>query len=70
MPIVAGSHTYPERVALAWVAWLTAFGAAIGLALPLLKRQVTRPGWIVLVIGTLVSLNAALIISALPQPSY
>jgi len=40
------------------------------LALPFLKRRVTRVWWIVLAVGTLISLNAAMIIGAMPQPVY
>ena len=68
--VTQGSHVYPERVVLAWVAWLTALGAAVALALPFLKRRVTRVWWIVLAVGTLISLNAAMIIGAMPQPVY
>ena len=68
--IQAGTHTYPERVALAWTAWAGALGAAIGLVLTLLKRSLGRVWWIVLAILTMVALNAALIISGQPTPSY
>ena len=64
------THTYTERVALAWTAWAGAAGAAIGLVLTLLKRPLSRVWWVVLAILTMVALNAALIISAQPTPSY
>lgn len=66
----AMTHTYPERVVLAALAWLTALLAGVALMLSLLKRRVSRVLWIVLIAGTFVALNAALIISALPAPSY
>lgn len=66
----AMTHTYPERVGLAVLAWLTALGSAVALVLLLLKRTLGRVWWIILIAGTLIVLNAALIISALPQPTY
>ena len=57
----------PSFTLVGLAAWLA---AAVALALPFLKRRVTRVWWIVLAVGTLISLNAAMIIAAMPQPVY
>lgn len=67
----SATHTYPERVALTGLAWLTAAASGVGL-FAVLRRGWTVPRWVwvVLVVVTMVVLNAALLISALPQPTY
>lgn len=65
------THTYPERVALSWLAWFSAAGA--GVALFLLLRRGLAPArwvWVLLTAATMVVLNAALLMSALPTPTY
>lgn len=66
----AMTRTYTERVVLAGLAWVTAAGAAAGLAVVLLNRAVARWAWLALTLGTMIVLNAALVIAALPQPTY
>lgn len=65
------THTYPERVALTWLAGLGAVASGTGL-FAVLRRGWTVPRWVwvLLVVATMVVLNAALLISALPQPTY
>ena len=66
----AMSRTYLERVVLSGLAWVTAAGAGAGLAVVLVKRSVARWAWIALTPGTMIVLNAALVIAAMPQPPY
>lgn len=66
----AMTHTYLERVALAWLAWAGALASAGALVLQARGRTIARWAWIVLGAVLLIVLNAALLISALPQPTY
>ncbi|MBK8446369.1 MAG: hypothetical protein IPL41_06715 [Micropruina sp.] len=66
----AMTHTYVERVWLAGLAWATAAGSAVALALKLRGRTIARWAWIALGVALLIVLNAAILISALPQPAY
>lgn len=68
--VQAMTHTYVERVVLAWLAWAGALASAGALVPRLLGRTIARWAWIVLGAVLLIVLNAALLVSALPQATY